>query len=480
MVKAILLGTSAAMVSTFASAADLPRKAAPAEYVQVCQGQGAGFFVIPGTTTCLKIGGIVRVEAFAASGSGNALPAAVVIPAAGLAVNPAGGTITSPYGQNNYAFGSRLFVDFDARTASAYGTIRSYGRILATRGASDYPQSSYSQGFAGVSAGTAAGGLQGAGAFNTLEAFVQFAGVTAGFTHSMFDFFGAGGPAGTGTASYSLQDVVGHHDTRTNMFAYTAQFGGGLSATVSLEDAVYRRPGSVGFAAVNPAVPLNGLIVANDSAIAYGANKMPDVVANVNYTAGALKAQIMGAYHDVRANTGQNTAGYAFGAGLAYKILPTTEVAVQGTYASGANNYVGARTPSASFLGNAGFSVFPGFADAYGNASGGISKTTAWSATANVNHFWSPAFRTALSGGYLSYDLPAATTAASVYDVKTFQVALTNVWMPISQLQVGLELFYENNKLGQNGSTTVLGSAAGVANASNSNVGVNLRLQRAF
>ena len=60
----ILLGTAAAMMSVGAAqAADLPsRKSAPVEYVKVCNAYGAGFFYIPGTDTCLKIGGNVTAE----------------------------------------------------------------------------------------------------------------------------------------------------------------------------------------------------------------------------------------------------------------------------------------------------------------------------------------------------------------------------------------------------------------------------------
>ena len=46
-----------------AQAADLPtRKAAPVEYVRICAAYGPGFFYIPGTDTCIKIGGRARFE----------------------------------------------------------------------------------------------------------------------------------------------------------------------------------------------------------------------------------------------------------------------------------------------------------------------------------------------------------------------------------------------------------------------------------
>ncbi len=58
-----LLGTAAGlMVASSAYAADLPGDAAPAavDYVKVCDSFGKGYFNIPGTETCIKIGGRVR------------------------------------------------------------------------------------------------------------------------------------------------------------------------------------------------------------------------------------------------------------------------------------------------------------------------------------------------------------------------------------------------------------------------------------
>jgi len=45
-----------------AQAADLPVKAKAVEYVRICSLYGAGFYYIPGTDTCIKLGGYLRVE----------------------------------------------------------------------------------------------------------------------------------------------------------------------------------------------------------------------------------------------------------------------------------------------------------------------------------------------------------------------------------------------------------------------------------
>ncbi len=63
MVKSLLLGSAAGLVAVAgAQAADLPVKAKPVQYVKICSLYGAGYYYIPGTDTCIKIGGYVRAE----------------------------------------------------------------------------------------------------------------------------------------------------------------------------------------------------------------------------------------------------------------------------------------------------------------------------------------------------------------------------------------------------------------------------------
>src|SRR5512138_820914 len=72
MVKSLLLGSAAGLAAlTGAQAADLPVKAKPVEYVKICSLYGAGFYYIPGTDTCIRIGGHIRAEiSFNSRGSG--------------------------------------------------------------------------------------------------------------------------------------------------------------------------------------------------------------------------------------------------------------------------------------------------------------------------------------------------------------------------------------------------------------------------
>ena len=63
MVKSLILGSAAGLVAmSGAQAADLPVKAKAVEYVRICSLYGAGFYYIPGTDTCIKLGGYLRAE----------------------------------------------------------------------------------------------------------------------------------------------------------------------------------------------------------------------------------------------------------------------------------------------------------------------------------------------------------------------------------------------------------------------------------
>ena len=63
MVRSLLLGSAAGVVAVAgAQAADMPVKAKPVEYVKICSLYGDGFFYLPGTQTCIRLGGNVQSE----------------------------------------------------------------------------------------------------------------------------------------------------------------------------------------------------------------------------------------------------------------------------------------------------------------------------------------------------------------------------------------------------------------------------------
>ena len=64
-IKSLLLGSAAALIAVSgARAADavVVAEPEPAEYVKICDVYGSGYFYIPGTETCLRIGGYVRYD----------------------------------------------------------------------------------------------------------------------------------------------------------------------------------------------------------------------------------------------------------------------------------------------------------------------------------------------------------------------------------------------------------------------------------
>ena len=108
----LLLGSAVASVSfTGAQAADaiFVPEPEPMEYVRVCDVYGAGFFYIPGTETCLKIGGYVRYQ------------------------------INMDEGDNSWKKRARANINFDARSETEYGTLRGYAELWFQRDTSNTP-----------------------------------------------------------------------------------------------------------------------------------------------------------------------------------------------------------------------------------------------------------------------------------------------------------------------------------------------------
>src|SRR5271168_3527321 len=111
MVKSLILGSAAGLVAmSGAQAADLPLKAKAVEYVKVCSLYGAGFYYIPGTDTCIKLSGYLRVDLVANGGSD--------------ASNQSSGVNSTDNRLRNYYFArSREDLDIDTRTATEYGVV---------------------------------------------------------------------------------------------------------------------------------------------------------------------------------------------------------------------------------------------------------------------------------------------------------------------------------------------------------------------
>ena len=210
LVKSLLLGSAAGLTAVAgAQAADLPvKKAVAVEYVRVCTAYGAGFFYIPGTDTCLRVTGFAQ----------------------------AAYQYTFSRGPRPDLAGYRTMgrIALDARTDTAYGTLRTFIRMDMRNGSGSYLHSGTAVRQATAFTGT---GVDTFGRLQTYveldKAFIQFAGFTAGRAASFFDFYAA--------ANEIIGASFGSNVSSTNLFAYTATFGGGFSATISIEDPTWRR-----------------------------------------------------------------------------------------------------------------------------------------------------------------------------------------------------------------------------------------------
>jgi hypothetical protein len=380
--KTLLLGAAAGLVTVGAAqAADLPMtKAEPVEYVKVCSEFGEGFFYIPGTDTCLKISGEVR---------------------ANYNFNDRNNRQTDVT-----AFSTEPRLKFDARTNTEYGILRSYIQI-------NMP----------IGAGNNSSG------WNLDKAYIQFGGLTAGFAHS---FFGAydNDYGNTIFANY-------YANVRTvNLLAYTATFGGGLSATLAIEDGRQHRNG------------LWDSTIPGDTV--YGGQSIPDLVANLRYDGAWGEAQLSGAVHQIRypdeaiLGIGPSDAvpdadyGWAVGATIGYN-LPWgsgSHIVLEGTYADGAGNYL-----NLGGLGNdSAFTTGPGNDSDTGHG---------WALTGEIALGVTPNLVVRAVGSYLDWttgDLfPAGGNIGSATfnsDAKSWIVALNATYTVVPGLTIEPEVSY--------------------------------------
>ena len=474
LLKSSLLGSAAAFAAVGAAhAADLPvKKAAPIEYVRVCTAYGAGFFYIPGTDTCLRISGRARFEG-------------------GYMTSNSRGTGTG----DTSGYQGRMRINLDARTQTAYGTLRAFVRLdagartgysgVGTSGT----QVRIGQAYAGTGVDSAGRDIQ---QVNVDKAFIQFAGLTAGRASSFFDFYAhdfefAGATAGSDNAS-------------TNLFAYTATFGNGFSATLSVEDPVFRRTAI--FAPTGPGTPQAPVIVAYNRLGAPVAvsnidtvqrERLPDFVGAVRLDQAWGSAQLSAASHEL--NVGniatapvsganvtiphtKNVQGWAVQGGLKVNapfIAPGDALYLQGAYGDGAQLYTGYSAFSGSYQQSAatiqGQKFVQYFSDATINPlNGQLQSSQSFTAVASYLHYWSPEWRSAIFGSYdeqnfaktarfgqgAAYGIVGLTGTNTVglpgtrffqlsqalRDTYQFVAGASLIWSPVKDLDIGVEGFY--------------------------------------
>src|ERR1700752_143281 len=195
MVKSLVLGSAAALVAMGgAQAADLPVKAKAVEYVRICSLYGAGFWYIPGTDTCIKIGGFLSVyTTYKRKIYGG--------PAWSTSADLGTGDLFRDYFNSR----SRMALTVDTRTATEYGVVRTFaqGDFQFNNFGNSNPNNAF--GFPGGA--TNALQLPGGGYVAVEMVFIQFAGFTFGKSASAYATPWHGYPGNNNSF------LMGGHDT---------------------------------------------------------------------------------------------------------------------------------------------------------------------------------------------------------------------------------------------------------------------------
>jgi Porin subfamily len=476
IVKSLLLGTAAGLAAVAgAQAADMPVKAAPVQYVKICSLYGDGFYYIPGTDTCLKMGGYLRVQAEYNMGAGGV--------AVGNAATEAAQARFTRDLTNDFNYRVRGAISWDVRQQTEYGTLRTYIRFGA-------------ENTTPVNTGATT-------TFNPFwdRAFIQFAGFTVGRSQSFFDLVTYGG-------AYSYHNVRVSGDTGAsgqNLWAYTAQFGNGFSGTISLEDPATRKGGGTVDVTAAGFFGANGAIINDNGMTINNANfgfRVPDLIANLRVDQQWGFAGISAALHDASAAYYQtpnsvinghpaDKYGWAVAGGAKFNLAGGDAWGFNLCYTEGAAGFC---TNQQSYqVYNSNTSVGLGWIADGVFGLGQVELTRVWSALAFYEHIWNPRWRTSWFGGYVNVDYnsnatqlinqrmanfaagcgpgvaPLAVTFTNVTplpgnscspDYSFFEVGSRTQWNPVPQLDIGLEVLYTKSYTAYKGAAIVPANAS--------------------
>jgi hypothetical protein len=475
MVKGLILGSAAGLLAmSGAQAADLPVKAKAVEYVRVCSLYGAGFFYIPGTDTCIKLGGYLRVDT-TFNGGIHGQPA-----------------WNGDLGQHNryadyFASRSRMAFTVDTRTSTEYGVVRTFGQAdmqFGTLGGSTYNPNNLNTNLGNNPQLLDTPG----GGYVAMEyIFIQFAGFTFGKSASAYASPWQGFPGNNSSFLLGGQNT----DTGVNNIQYTAQFGNGVSGTLSLEDpTVWDRT-----AVYNLSVPLNAVGTTGN---AYAGVHSPDINGNIRvdqawglFQFSAAAHEVSGSYNNLSGTAVPNALSEISGhpetkwggsvmAALNIKNIPTgpgDDIKIDASYAKGdTKNVIATASTSPSFAmfgstSRAGAYQSVGFGattdgvylPVAAGGTGDIKLTEAYGVRGAFNHNWDPYWSSALYGSYsaVRYNGSAGdiTTAkgqyCSVYrkgigavsadyscnpDFNVSQLGVITRWTPIKNLTFSAEV----------------------------------------
>jgi Porin subfamily len=442
MVKSLILGSAAGLLAmSGAQAADLPVKAKAVEYVRICSLYGAGFYYIPGTDTCIKLGGFLRVDVIA----GGFNDFAPNLNGPGAAQNRL---------SNDYATRARQDLTIDTRTATEYGVLRTFAELVFSWSGGNYTGSSPS-----AYAGDGIGG----GQFGIYNAFIQFAGFTAGRTYSIFDTpwqsYPAGGP--------DTLPGGGNHVTGVNTLIYTADFGQGISGSVAAQDQqAFDTTNIYNLSGATAAGLLTGAYGAPD----IGGTRSPDLLASIRVDQAWGLAQVAVVAHDNHAayygpseifGHPDDKWGWAVMAGLSIKNIPTgpgDTINMQAVYTDGASRYnFQSLFPSAlAMYGHTGLAGayqsigIAGVSDTVFTAGSGQESVTTWGFRGGYTHNWNPYWASAIYGAYAQLRYGSLGAAAICGNMQTLlgfvgtcnpnfnygAIGINTIWTPVKNFAI--------------------------------------------
>jgi hypothetical protein len=451
--KSLLFGSAAALMAVTGAQAAEPLEpiAEPVDFVRICDAFGTGFFFIPGTDTCLKIGGYVRADAhythqwddIVVKSHGQDVGGLIEIDPLIAPLGPGGTSIDflgpdpqifvrplNERNRNEFTTRARANLNFDSRVQTDIGLIRTYTELWFTVGpGGEAFEAAFDSGERDENYG---------GSVTFRQFFIQIANdwgtVTAGRAASFFEFW----------ESDAWADIIGEDAPLApgNLFAVTFALGNGVSASLSAEDAASEgRRRSFGAPPFFPAdLNFDGipdvLVVNSDTGVGpifpespgaeiptfvdriHGGQTSPDLVANVRVDQGWGSAQIMGVIHPVRAQAfsgppglieaePDTELGWAAGAGASFDI-PGTGITfnIQGVITEGALEYA---TTAGGVMSTDGV-VVPldlnnnGFFDVGDGTS--TELTEAWSVKAGIGGNLAPDWRFNLQGSFARIEPP--------------------------------------------------------------------------
>jgi hypothetical protein len=435
MVKSLLLGSAAGVaVVVGAQAADLPVKAKPVEYVKICTLYGDGFYYIPGTDTCVRFSGYVRADyGYNVNGART--------------VNYRGADGAQDRTVNNYSTRHRGSFSVDARTQTAYGTLRTFTTMHLQN-------------------------ENGSESTNIARAFIQWGGFTFGRTVSFFDVEGSLGDSGLRSLHQTQQDnTTGANGI--NQIAYTWQLGNGFTLNIGADERRVRSITNLSNTDWN---------VGADPASSRAGNQHPNpyVSLRVNQAwgramVGVAAAQNQATYYTLDGTVGcasqpdttlcgypSDKWGWAVVSGAEIKLdflSPGSRIGGFAGYGVGATRFVAGNLQSPGLFGSGNTVAIGAVTDAvYVNGSG-LEQTTTFSVGGGFEYFWTRNFSSTIYGAFteVSYGNNVINSGAfcgtGIVQLsagpcdpgfKFWSIGTHHDWFPLPGLRFAVDVMYTN------------------------------------